>query len=72
MILKSFKYVLETASVVTGDASAHMTTNTSNTIATEYSHLVMHVLTGGSPSACSKFAHECDVAFGQYHIHKYM
>ena len=64
--------MLATASVVTGNASAHMTTNTGNAIATEYSHLVMHVLAGGSPSACSTFAHECDVAFGQYRIHKYM
>ena len=51
------------ASVVTGVASARMT----NTTAIEHSHLMMHVLAGGSTSACSKFARECNVACGQYH-----
>ena len=33
-----------TASVVAGDASAHMSTSTGNTIATKHLHLMMHVL----------------------------
>ena len=40
--------------------------STGNAIAIEHSHLVMRVLTGGSPSAHPKFAHECDIACGQY------
>ena len=55
-----------TASVVAGDASARTTTSTGNTIATKHSHLVMCVHAGGSMSARSKFAHECDIACGQY------
>ena len=51
--------MIATASVVAGDA---------NTIATEHSYLMMCVLAGGSMSAHSKFAQECDVACGQYHI----
>ena len=58
--------MLATASVVAGDASAHMTTSTGNTIATEHSHLVMCALAGGSTSARSKFARKCDVACSQY------
>ena len=60
--------MLATASVVAGDTSAHMTTSTGNTIAIKHLHLVMHVLTDGSTSACSKFAREYNVACGQYHI----
>ena len=48
--------MLTTASVVAGDASARTTTSMGNTIATEHSHLVMHVLAGGNISARSKFA----------------
>ena len=55
-----------TASVITGDASACMTTSMANTIAIEHSHLMMRVLAGSSTSARSKFARECDVACGQY------
>ena len=62
--------MLATASVVAGDVSAHMTTNTGNTIATEHSHLMMCVLAGSSPSARSKFARECYIACGQYRISK--
>ena len=53
--------------MVAGDASAHTTTSSGNTITTEHSHLVMRVLAGGNMSAHSKFAHECDVACGRYH-----
>ena len=60
--------MLTTASVVAGYASARTATSTGNTIATEHSHLVMRVLAGGSTSARSKFARECDVACGQYHM----
>ena len=56
--------MLATVSVVAGDASARTTTRTGNTIVTEHSHLVMRVLAGGSKSAHSKFAHECNVACG--------
>ena len=59
--------MLTTASVLAGDVSAHMTTSTGNTIATEHSHLMMRVLAGGSMSACSKFACKCDVASGWYY-----
>ena len=59
--------MLTTASVVAGDVSARTTTSTGNTVSTEHLHLVMHVLAGGSVSAHSKFAHECDVACGRYH-----
>ena len=52
--------------MVAGDASTRTTTSTDNTIATKHSHLVMRVLTGGSMSTRSKFAHECKVAYGQY------
>ena len=57
--------------MVAGDASARPTTSTGNIITTEHSHLMICVLvlTGGSLSARSKFAHECDVACGQYHIY---
>ena len=58
--------MLTTASVVAGDASTHTTTSTSNTIATKHLHLIMHVLAGGSTSARSKFARECDIACGWY------
>ena len=59
--------MLVTASVVAGDASAHTTTSTGNTISTEQVHLlVMRVLASGSMNARSKFARECDVACGQY------
>ena len=51
-----------TASVVAGDVSAHTTTSTANTIATKHSHLMMCMLAGGSTSAGSKFACECDIA----------
>ena len=40
-----------TTSVVTGDASARMTSNTANTIAIKHLYLMMHVLTGGSMNA---------------------
>ena len=53
--------------MVAGDSSARMTTSTGNTIATKHSHLVMRILVGGSKSAHSKFACECDIACGQYH-----
>ena len=53
-----------TASVVTGDASAHM----ANTIAIEHSHLMMRVLASNSTSVRSKFARECDVACGNKDI----
>ena len=66
MILTLFTKALTTASVVVGDASAHMTNSTGNTIATKHSHLEMHVLAGGSTSAHSKFACECNVTCGQY------
>ena len=58
--------MLATASVVAKDVSAHMTTSAGNTISTEHSHLVMRVLAGGSMSARSKFAHECNVACSRY------
>ena len=58
--------MLAAASVVAGDASTHMTTSTGNTIATEHSHLVMRVLTGGNMSASSKFARKCDIACDWY------
>ena len=45
--------MLATVSVVAGDASAHTTTSTGNTIATEHSHLVMRLLAGGNMSARS-------------------
>ena len=61
--------MLTTASVVAGDASAHMTTSMANTIATEHSYLMMCVLASGSTSARSKFPRECDVACGQYRRH---
>ena len=64
--------MLTTASVVAGDASARTITSMGNTIATEHSHLVMHVLAGGSMSACSKFARVCDVACGQYRTSSYI
>ena len=54
--------------MVAGDASAHMSTSMGNIIATEHSHLMMRVFAGGSTSACSKFACECDIACGRYHI----
>ena len=57
--------------MVAGDASARTTTNTGNTIATKYLHLVMRVLAGGSTSALSKFARECEVASGQYRMLKH-
>ena len=55
--------------MVAGDVSAHTTTSTVNTIAIEHLHLMMCMLTGGSMNACSKFAHECDIACGQYRIY---
>ena len=58
--------MLTTANVVAGDASAHTTISTGNTIATEHLHLMMHVLAGGSTSARSRFACECDIACGRY------
>ena len=58
--------MLTTASVVAGNASARTTTSMGNTIATEQLHLMMLVLAGGSTSARSKFARECNVACGQY------
>ena len=58
--------MLATASVVAGDASAHTTTSTGNTIATEHLHLMMRVLGGGNMSAHSKFAPEYNVVCGWY------
>ena len=70
MILALFsrKCSQQLASVVAGDASACMTTSIGNTIATEHSRLMLRVFVGGTPSACSKFAHECNIACGQYRI----
>ena len=58
-----------TASVVTGDASACMTTSMANTIAIKHFHLMMCVLAGGSTNAHSKLARECNIACGQYRIY---
>ena len=72
MILTLFMSVLATASVVAGDTSARTTTSMGNTIATEHSHLMTRVLAGGSMSARSKFAHECNVLCGWYRIPSFL
>ena len=67
MILTPFMQLLDTVGVVAKDVSAHKTTCVANANMIEHSHLMMCVLISGNMSACSKFACDCDIAYGQYH-----
>ena len=58
--------MLATASVVASVVARDVSVHTANTITTEQSHLMMHVLVGGNMSVYSKFSRECDSACGQY------